>query len=235
MGRKNKYSKEIKVKVIKDYKKGTKSLAEICNELNCDRIAFLNWLHMFDSYGESIFDDKTSNNSYTKDFKEKVVKEYLDGKGSLREIQVKYKILSPDTLRKWILKYNNGIILTDYKPMSEVYTMKSRKTSYEERIEIVNYCMSNDYDYKSTANKYNVPYSQVYTWVKKVKENGYGALEPQKKGPKQKNVIQPKTPEDILELENERLRRENERLQIELEVLKKKHRLKKRANTQRLN
>ena len=233
MGRKNKYSKEIKVKVIKDYKKGTKSLAEICNELNCDRIAFLNWLHMFDSYGESIFDDKTSNNSYTKDFKEKVVKEYLDGKGSLREIQVKYKILSPDTLRKWILKYNNGIILTDYKPMSEVYTMKSRKTSYEERIEIVNYCMSNDYDYKSTANKYNVPYSQVYTWVKKVKENGYGALEPQKKGPKQKNVIQPKTPEDILELENERLRRENERLQIELEVLKKKHRLQKRVNTQR--
>ena len=233
MGRKNKYLKEIKVKVIKEYKKGTKSIAEICNELNCDRITFLNWLHMFDSYGESIFDDKTSNNSYTKDFKEKVVKEYLDGKGSLREIQVKYKILSPDTLRKWILKYNNGIILTDYKPMSEVYTMKSRKVSYEERIEIVNYCISNNYDYKTTADKYRVPYSRVYTWVQKVKTNGYEGLILKKKGPKSKYQVEPKTPEELLELENERLRRENERLQLELEVLKKKHRLQKRANTQR--
>ena len=86
------------------------------------------------------------------------IKEYFEGKGSIPDLRVKYKILGYDTLRRWILKYNNGIILTDYKPMSEVYTMKSRKVSYEERIEIVNYCMSNDYDYKSTANKYNVPY-----------------------------------------------------------------------------
>lgn len=230
MGRKNKYSKEIKVKVIKEYKKGTKSLAEICNELNCDHIAFLNWLHMFDSYGESIFDDKTSNNSYTKDFKEKVVKEYLDGKGSIREIQIKYKILSPETLRKWILKYNNGIILTDYKPMSEVYTMKSRKVSYEERIEIVYYCIANNNDYKGTADKYNLPYYQVYTWVKKVKESGYDSLKLQKKGRKPKCIVEPQTNEELLQLEIERLRREKERLELEVEVLKKKHRLQKRAN-----
>ena len=184
---------------------------------------------MFDSYGESIFDDKTSNNSYTKDFKEKVVKEYLDGKGSLREIQIKNKILSPETLRKWILKYNNDIILTDYKPMSEVYTMKSRKVSYEERIEIVNYCIANNYNYKCTADKYKLPYSQVYTWVQKVKENGYESLVPKKKGPKPKYLVEPQTNEELLQQEIERLRREKERLELEVEVLKKKHRLQKRA------
>lgn len=233
MGRKNKYTKDIKLKVIKEYNKGIKSLSEICNELDCDKRNFLDWVHMFNAHGEDVFDEKKFNNTYTQDFKEKVVKEYLNGNGSLRDIQVKYKILSPETLRKWILKYNNGIILTDYKPMSEVYTMKSRKVSYEERIEIVNYCITNNYDYKGTADKYNVPYSQVYTWTSKVKQNGYESLEPQKKGPKPKNLIEPKTPEEVLELENERLRRENERLQLELEVLKKKHRLQKRANTQR--
>ena len=98
----------------------------------------------------------------------------------------KYKIFSYESIRQWILKYKDGIMLTDYKPMSEVYTMKSRKVSYEERIEIVNYCIANNYDYKGTADKYNVPYSQVYTWVKKVKENGYGSLELKKKGPKPK-------------------------------------------------
>ena len=141
--------------------------------------------------------------------------------------------MSTETLRKWILKYNNGIILADYKPMSEVYSMKYRKVSYEERIEIVNYCISNNYDYKSTVNKYFIPYAQVYTWVKKVKEKGYESLKLQKKGRKSKHLVKSKTQEDLLELENERLRRENERLQLELEVLKKKHRLQKRANTQR--
>ena len=233
MGRKSKYTKETKIKAIKEYNKGIKSLSEICNELDCNKGNFLDWFNMFNVHGESVFDDKKSNNTYTKDFKEKVIKEYLSGKGSLRDIQVKHKILSTATLRKWILKYNNGIIITDYKPMSEVYTMKSRKVSYEERIEIVNYCMSNDYDYKSTANKYNVPYSQVYTWVKKVKENGYESLKLQKKGPKPRCLVESKTSEELLELENERLKRENERLQLELEVLKKKHRLQKRASTQR--
>ena len=235
MGRRNKYSKELKLKVVHEYIKGIKSLGNIAYELGCCKETVRGWIMMYKECGEEVFNDKPHNKSYTKEFKETVVKEYFEGKGSIPDLRVKYKILGYDTLRRWILKYNNGIILSDYKPMSEVYTMKSRKVSYEERIEIVNYCMSNDYDYKSTSNKYNVPYSQVYTWVKKVKGNGYGALEPQKKGPKPKNVIQPKTPKDILELENERLRRENERLQIELEVLKKKHRLKKRANTQRLN
>ena len=233
MGRKNKYTKETKLKAIQEYINGNKSLSEISNELECHLETVREWATMYRGCGESIFDDKKNNQSYSKEFKEQIVKEYLEGKGSLSDLRIKYNIFSDSTILNWISKYNNGIILTDYKPMSEVYTMKSRKTSYEERIEIVNYCMSNDYDYKSTANKYNVPYSQVYTWVKKVEENGYGALEPQKKGPKSKNVIQPKTPEDILELENERLRIENERLQLELEVLKKKHRLQKRVNTQR--
>lgn len=233
MGRKPKYTKETKIKAVKEYIEGRKSFIDICNDLNCGKTPLRMWIKMFNQYGDSIFDAKPFNRTYTREFKENVVKEYLDGKGSIESLQIKYKILSHSTLRKWILKYNNGIILTDYKPISEVYTMKSRKVSYEERIEIVNYCISNNYDYKSTTNKYHVPYAQVYTWVKKVKENGYEALKFQKKGPKPKHLAEPKTSEELLELENERLRRENERLQLELEVLKKKHRLQKRADTQR--
>ena len=233
MGRKNKYSKELKLKVVNEYIKGIKSLGNIAYELGCCKETVRGWVMMFKECGEEVFNDKPNNQSYTKEFKEKVVKEYLDGKGSIPDLSVKYKILGYDTLRRWILKYNNGIILTDYKPMSEVYTMKSRKVSYEERIEIVNYCLANDYDYKSTANKYNVPYSQVYTWVSKVKKNGYESLKLHKKGPKLKNLVEPKTSEELLELENERLRKENERLQLEVEVLKKKHRLQRRTDTQK--
>ena len=225
MGRKNKYTKDTKLKAIQEYINGVKSINVICRELKCSYIKFYDWVKMFNKYGESIFEDKPHNSHYSKEFKEQAIKEYLAGEGSLRDIQLKYKILSPETLRKWILKYNNDIILTDYKPMSEVYTMKSRKVSYEERIEIVNYCIANNYDYKGTADKYNVPYYQVYTWVKKVKENGHESLKLQKKGPKSKYLVEPQTNEELLQLEIERLRREKERLELEVEVLKKKHRL----------
>ena len=215
MGRKNKYSKETKIKVINEYITGIKSLSDISKNIECSEKSVRNWVMMYKEYGADIFDNKPHNKSYTKEFKEKVVKEYLAGEGSLRDIQLKYK---------------DGIMLTDYKPMSEVYTMKSRKVSYEERIEVVNYCITNNYDYKDTADKYNVPYSQVYTWVKKVKENGYESLKLQKKGPKPKYLVEPQTNEELLQLEIERLRREKERLELEVEVLKKKHRLQKRAN-----
>jgi len=98
MGRKAKYTKQIKIKYINKYNKGTKSLTEIVNELDCNKSTFIEWVKMYNEYGESVFDNKPTNSTYPKDFKEKVVKEYLDGKGSLRDIQVKYKILSTETL-----------------------------------------------------------------------------------------------------------------------------------------
>ena len=233
MGRKNKYTKDIKVKAINEYLKGEKSIREICNELECSEGVLRRWIILYKECGPQIFEEKAHNSNYSKEFKEKIACEYLSGKGSLIDLMKKYKIVSHESVRKWILKYKDGIMLTDYKPMSEVYTMKSRKVSYEERIEIVNYCITNNYDYKGTADKYNVPYSQVYTWVKKVKESGYESLKLKKKGPKSKYLVDPQTNEELLQLEIERLRREKERLELEVEVLKKKHRLQKRANTQR--
>ena len=109
MGRKNKYSKEIKTKAVEEYIKGIKSINEIAQKLGCGIKSIRVWVMMYKKYGTDIFDEKPNNQSYTKEFKEKVVKEYLDGKGSILSLKTKYKILSDNTLRNWILKYNNGI------------------------------------------------------------------------------------------------------------------------------
>ena len=50
------------------------------------------------------FDDKPFNSTYTRKFKENVVKEYLDGKGSIESLQIKYKILSHSTLKNMIVR-----------------------------------------------------------------------------------------------------------------------------------
>lgn len=82
-----------------------------------------------------------------------------------------------------------------------------RKTTIEERKEIVNYCINHNRDYKNTAAKYDVSYSQVYSWVKKYDTNGEDGLT-DKRG-------HHKTDDEVDELE--RLRRENLRLKRQLE------------------
>lgn len=39
---------------------------------------------------------------------------------------------------------------------------KGRKTTYEERVEIVKYCIEHEMDYAQTAEKYQVSYQQIY-------------------------------------------------------------------------
>lgn len=82
-----------------------------------------------------------------------------------------------------------------------------RKTTIEERKEIVDYCISHNHDYKNTAAKYDVSYSQVYSWVKKYDANGEDGLT-DKWG-------HHKTDDEVDELEH--LRRENLRLKRQLE------------------
>ena len=82
-----------------------------------------------------------------------------------------------------------------------------RKTTLEERKEIVDYCISHHNDYQGAASKYEVSYSQVYSWVQKYHESGEEGLE-DKRG-------HHKGDDEVDELE--RLRRENKRLKQRLE------------------
>lgn len=82
-----------------------------------------------------------------------------------------------------------------------------RKTTMEERKAIVGYCINHNRDYKNTAAKYDVSYSQVYSWVKKYDTDGEDGLT-DKRG-------RHKTDGEADELE--RLRRDNLRLKRQLE------------------
>ena len=82
-----------------------------------------------------------------------------------------------------------------------------RKTTIEERKEIVEYCINHNRNYKEVASLYGVSYSQVYSWVKKHDKNGDDGLI-DKRG-------HHKSDDELSELEF--LRRENIRLKKKLE------------------
>ncbi len=72
------------------------------------------------------------------------------------------------------MKYNSHERLKEYGGKSNI--TKGRKTTYEERIEIVTYCIENNKNYDLTAQKHEVSYQQVYTWLKKYEEKGIDGL-----------------------------------------------------------
>ena len=222
MGRKAKYSAEQKIQACEDYLSGKKSAIRNARELEMgkrgsDRV--YEWIRMYKMYGSAIFDDKPHNKSYSKELKEKVVKEYLAGQGSLNDITEKYGIPSSETIRRWISMYDKHMEIKDYDPKPEVYMAKSRTTTLEERKEIVKYCLEHDRDIKTTASLYKCSYQQVRSWVLKYEEDGEDGLL-DRRGKR-------KTEDELSELE--KAQRKIAQLEREKEEFRKKYELLKKA------
>ena len=210
MSRKAKYTVEAKIRAAERYLRGEASAAGIAAEMGLGKrgvSTVCEWAAAYRENGIEGFHLRKGNNSYTAEEKQRAVEEYLQGKGSLREISRRYQIPSKATLIRWIRVYNSDIELRDYSPRPEVYVAMGKKTTKEERQEIVTYCLEHGKDYKGAAAKYEVSYSQVYQWVRHYEERGEAGLEDRRGKRKSDNELD----------ELERLRRENQRLKAKLQ------------------
>ena len=156
---------------------------------------------------------------YSPEFKVQAVEDYKAGKDSLRSICKKYGIQDHKTLREWISCYNGQ---KEFRKRSgargEIFMTKGRKTTQEERAQIVAFCIEHGKDYGLTVETYKVSYQQIYSWVRKYEACGVDGLVDRRGKAK---------PEDEL-TEAERLRQENRMLQamlkdkeMEIALLKK--------------
>ena len=207
MSRRERFSPYEKEQACLDYINGNRSRSEICNCLHISTRTIQDWATIYKKHGILGLSKKTKNRSYSKEFKMKLVKKYISGEASSVDLAHQYDI-SSGLLRNWIRRYHANIELKDYNPKQEVYMVKARrKTTIDERKEIVNYCIEHNRNYKETAALYNVSYSQVYSWMKKYDSDGEEGLI-DKRG-------RHKLDDEVDELE--RLRRENVRLKRQLE------------------
>lgn len=228
MSRKAKYTPETKMNACEDYLSGNLSMKEICckykipfNE-KAGSCSVYDWLFVYRESGIEGFINSNKNNSYTQEFKMCIVEKYIKGEDSIKELAAKYKIASSGTLRQWIIRYNANRELKDYDPKREVYMAEAkRKTTIEERKEIVTYCIEHHRDYKGTATLYDVSYSQVYSWVKKYDAVGEEGLTDKRGRHKNEEAVD----------ELERLRRENLRLKRQLEEKDRAVELLKKVKT----
>lgn len=222
---KSSYTPEFRAKIAQEYLNGNCSRKDLSKKYNIPESTIRDWINVYKTHGINAFINTNGNKQYTKDFKIQCVEAVLKGESSVLDVVSQYQISSSHMLREWISLYNANRELKDYIPKREVYMADARrKTTIEERKEIVDYCINHNRDYKGTASIYNVSYSQVYSWVKKYDVQGDDGLT-DRRG-------RHKTDEEVNELE--RLRRENIRLKRQLqekdmlnELLKKSTRTRK--------
>ena len=219
------YPPEVKLEVLKRWEYGTSTLTEIVKEYKVNKNTIRKWKYNFDTYGSEGLKESSTWKSYTKELKLSAVSDYLSGKYSIPEVVRKYEISSDSVLRKWIKKYNSHREIKDTSKGRLNSMTKGRKTTWDERIQVVLDCLGNGKDYQKTADTYEVSYQQVYTWVKKYEETGDEALKDKRGRKKTETEL---TPEEKIRFEMKKLERENERLRAENLFLKKLEEIERR-------
>ena len=225
MGRKAKVSLGQKLEAVDDYICGNKSSTQICYELNITKKSFDQWVRKFKLHGAEGLKTKTKNTFYPIELKYQAITDYINGIGSLFEICSKYDISSHSILQQWIKKYNSHKTFKSHNKQGDRIMTNGRKTTYEERTEIVAFCISNNGDYQAAADKFKVSYQQVYTWVRKYEANGYEALR-DRRG-KRKEAVE-LTESEKLSAQLKLIEAENRRLKMENDFLKKLNEVERR-------
>ena len=176
MSKRNKVTVDDRIAAAKACIEGKMSHSEAARQLGVDESNVRDWVARYKAGGPLALKALESNQVYNSVLKNKAVQEYLDGKGSLKDTAAKYGLRSKTQLRNWVKVYNSGKDF-GHKMSGGSRMTTPRKTTQEERIQIVKDCLENGCNYGETAIKYNVSYQQVYTWVKRFEELGEAGLE----------------------------------------------------------
>lgn len=222
--RRTKHDTETILNAVKDYLTGNSSKEAIAKKLGVNRYNVDQWIANYQSIGESAF-LANGNQHYSKELKEQAVGDYLSGKGSLLEVCKRYKIKSTRQLRNWIKKYNGHEELKASGTGGATIMTKGRKTSFDERVEIVQYCIAHDHNYAETATKYEVSYQQARSYTVKYEADGIEALR-DKRG--RTKPLEEMSELEKLRAENRILRAEKERAEMEASFLKKLDEIERR-------
>lgn len=222
---KRKIPAEIKLQAVLEYLNGQGGIETISKKYSVSPTPFRKWLAKYKAFGDSAFISTGHNASYSVAFKREVINAYLLGEGSYREIAIKYQIPSEDTVRAWVLKYNGHEKLKASGTGGCQIMTKGRNTTFEERIEIVQYCISHDHNYAETAEKYQISYQQARNYTVKYENSGVEALR-DRRG--KRKSLDEMSELERLRAENKILKAEKERAEMEVSFLKKLKEIERR-------
>ena len=222
---KTKASADEKLRIVQLCESGELSQGSAAEQLGVSQSSVYQWVCLYRERGALCFMNLERNQSYSPESKMQAVQAYLAGQGSLQVIASRYGLRSKTQLQRWIKMYNEGRDFRQGK-LGGRHMKASRKTTEEERIAIVKDCLDNGLSYNDAAEKHNVSYQQIYTWIRKYSELGEAGLE-DRRG-KRKAEQEPRTELEEMKIKMAKLEHELYRTKVERDLLKKLEELERR-------
>ena len=211
------FTKEEKLWAVDQRLNKKRSFNSIADQLSVHKCTVMKWVNQFSTYGTTAFDRK-HNTHYSEELKNEAVRFYLDGRGSMSDRQ----------LRSWIRQYNSHELKASPGIYGGTKSMtKGRKTTFDERVSIVEECIKNNMNYAETAEKYGLSYQQVYVWLRKYKQKGIEGLKDHRGRRKPESEM---SDLEKLKAENRMLKAELERKELENMFLKKVDEIERRRS-----
>jgi transposase-like protein len=225
MGRKSKFSVDEKLKCVLRCLEGKDSISHTASLVGIDSVTLSQWIRNYHSLGIDGLRTTSKNSHLPAELKEMAVRDYLAGVGSLTDICKKYGLRSKGMLHKWVMKYNSHEKLKASGTGGMPIMTNGRKTTYDERVEIVKYCIEHQNNYAETAQKYQVSYQQVYMWTNKYESVGVEGLQDRRGKRKDEDEM---SELEKLKAQNKLLEAQNRRQQMEIDFLKKLEEIERR-------
>ena len=212
-------STEEKLKLIEPIISGKLSSKGAAQKNNMHESTLRDWIRKYNESGMQGLEIGKKWEQYSADLKIKAIEDVVVHGMSMRSVTAKYGISDASVLRRWIKWYNSGkqLVATSSGRVGTIMTT-GRKTTLEERVEIAQYTIARNLDYKSAMEKYQVSYQQIYSWVKKYKDGGVDALKDNRG--RSKNV-EDLTETELLKLRIKELETRNQYLEMESAIEKK--------------
>ena len=144
MAFKHKYSYEEKEHILMEYLNGTHGFRELCRIYGMSEGALKGWIRLYNAFGWEGLVTGSKARHYSSEIKQAAVEDYLSKRLTGPEVLKKYKIRSETQLQNWIMKYNGHEELKSSGTGGCTIMTKGRKTTFEERVEIVRYCITHN-------------------------------------------------------------------------------------------
>jgi transposase-like protein len=171
----SKYAAEEKLAILEEFKHSGLGAKRFERQHGIGEHTLARWQARYERDGLAGLSEARQNKHYSSALKLAMVMAYQNSEGTLTELALQYGLRSTRQLSNWISKYNEDKTLTASPSRKQVPTM-SRKTTFEERIEVVEYVTKNKHSYAEAAEHFQVSYQQARSWVLKAKDGGYEAL-----------------------------------------------------------
>ncbi|MBQ1401320.1 MAG: helix-turn-helix domain-containing protein [Firmicutes bacterium] len=219
-------SSEEKMEAVRRRIECGESSHSIAQSLGVGKTSVDDWCRQYESMGSDAF-SKKQNRKYSLEFKQAAVQFYLDGKGSTNDTCKVFQIPTTSSLREWTKRYNSHELKASPGGKVNMTKTKGRKTTLQERIDIVTDHIELGMSYAETAEKYNVSYQQVYQWIQKYKAKGIDGLVDRRGRTK---PVEEMTEIERLQAENRILKAQLERKELENIFLKKVEEIERRRS-----